>query len=168
MAWEKVLFVYFLVSRGALAVATFPQSDDPITELPPLQRPTTASHTVRVFNEAACTSWNEILTGNYEPPIGGSWSRVILDMMVSPLPLSAFLSQASRSRRMAPSTIVTEPFGLGDWKFFEQQLQSRLLMALFGLLRKTSRNTQTICRLPTSPLCRSQTILMGHTPGSLL
>jgi hypothetical protein len=83
MVLSKALFLYFILFGEASAVDNFPESDDPITELPSLQRPSTPSHTVRVFDEAACTSWNEILTSNYEPPAGGAWNRVIFDMMVS-------------------------------------------------------------------------------------
>lgn len=73
------------ISAITIVFGSFPNSDNPITELPLLSRPTTPSYTVNIFHEAPCSSWNAILTSNYNPPsvsITGTWSKIILDMKV--------------------------------------------------------------------------------------
>lgn len=78
--------IFILFFAFSLVFGTFPNSDNPITELPLLSRPSTTSYTVNIFHEAPCNSWNAILTSNYIPPAlpaSGNWNMIILDMMVS-------------------------------------------------------------------------------------
>ncbi|KAJ1439728.1 peptide N-acetyl-beta-D-glucosaminyl asparaginase amidase A-domain-containing protein [Ochromonadaceae sp. CCMP2298] len=73
-----LLAVAFLERRDA-----FPESGDPITQEPPLDRPTTKSYTVQIFDQAACSSWDTVLTSLFEPPPQNPWSRIILDFSAS-------------------------------------------------------------------------------------
>jgi hypothetical protein len=54
---QAVLFFVCLLG-GALS---FPDSDSPITEEPPLARPNTKEHCLMtLFDEAACDGWNKV------------------------------------------------------------------------------------------------------------
>lgn len=72
-------------------VLSFPESGDPITEEPKLNRPNTETYVATIFENAPCSSWDLILTSQYTPPPSSSWSRVILDFSVSLSHLDNFL-----------------------------------------------------------------------------
>jgi hypothetical protein len=79
---------YLRMIFGALllwivVVRAFPESANPITEEPPLVRPNTAQTKVVIFENAACSSWNLVLSSEYSPPDTKKWSKVILDFSVS-------------------------------------------------------------------------------------
>mmetsp|Transcript_8112 Transcript_8112/g.13489 ORF Transcript_8112/g.13489 Transcript_8112/m.13489 type:complete len:653 (+) Transcript_8112:107-2065(+) len=83
-------FVHLLYALGLILIfvertTAFPESDNPITEEPPLERPDTESYVVSVFESAACDSWNAILTGSFNPPSSssGPWSKIIMDVVIS-------------------------------------------------------------------------------------
>lgn len=78
----KLVCVLFLC-LGLGLVLSFPESGDPITEEPTLVRPNTEKFVVTVFENAACSSWDLILTSQYIPPPDKLWSRVILDFSAS-------------------------------------------------------------------------------------
>ena len=62
---------------------SFPESGNPITQEPPLERPVTKSITVSIFDNAPCSSWNTVLTADYIPPNGRLWNKIVLDFKVS-------------------------------------------------------------------------------------
>mmetsp|Transcript_13649 Transcript_13649/g.23967 ORF Transcript_13649/g.23967 Transcript_13649/m.23967 type:complete len:634 (-) Transcript_13649:125-2026(-) len=68
---------------GLKVVLSFPESGDPITEEPKLNRPNTETYVATIFENAPCSSWDLILTSQYTPPPSSSWSRVILDFSAS-------------------------------------------------------------------------------------
>jgi hypothetical protein len=77
--WAFALLALVLERRDA-----FPESGDPITEEPPLERPATKSYKVQIFDQAPCSSWSAVLTSLFEPPPSeGPWSRIILDFSAS-------------------------------------------------------------------------------------
>jgi hypothetical protein len=78
--FAKILFVAFI--RLLQISFAFPDSGNPISGQPPLDRPKTKFFEFSVIDFADCSYYGEVITQKFTPPTfsDGPWSKIILDV----------------------------------------------------------------------------------------